>query len=51
MYATTSNLLLTFTFPHFKILISSGPKVFTSFNFTSNSEDLAVILSKPIKIA
>ena len=42
---------LTFTLPHFKILISNGPNFLVSFKLTISSDDLAVILSRPIKIA
>ena len=49
--STSSKMLLTFTFPHFKILISSGPKFFTSLIFNLIFDDFAVILSNPINIA
>ena len=44
-------MLFTLTFPHFRILISNGPNFLLSFKFTTSSEDFAVILSNPIKIA
>ena len=44
-------MLFTFTFPHFKILISKGPNFFALFKFTWIFDDFAVILSNPIRIA
>ena len=44
-------MLLNFTFPHLRILISRGPNFLLSLRLTTNWEDLAVILSRPIKIA
>ena len=51
MYATLSILLLILTLPHLRIFISSGPNFLLSFRLIINSDDLAVILSSPIKIA
>jgi hypothetical protein len=44
-------MLSTFTRPHLRILISSGPNCLLSFKLMISSDDFAVILSSPINIA